>query len=478
MKKQLSWRLVLIFLIAALMFAGAQSVYAETQSSSISFSAPTEGETLSAGKSYEIKFSLGITSIAAALYYSTDGGSNWNHIANLQFTDSSYNWTVPSITTSHAMLKITLSTLESSGMGFVTKTYYNTSDEFKISNLIVIDPIIIDPILLTPLAPTSLAAEAASSTQIDLTWNDNALNEGSYIVERQKKGTFLYTKVATLPANTETYSDSGLTAGTKYYYRVYASNGFGNSSYSNVDEATTFFLIIPLSPAPPSGLKITNTETTKVEIEWQDNSNNETGFKIERKLGSSAYEEIGSVGAGITAYEDTGLLGGTTYTYQVRSYNGFGNSDYSNSIMAETKIDIVTLNEGETLMRFYINSSDYYVNNKIMSMDASPVIKDSRTILPIRYVAEPLGASVAWNSLDKKVTITLGSKVIMLWINNNTANVNGIDVLIDPTNSNVKPIILPPGRTMLPLRFIAETLGCQVDWNPGPKEVTVSYSQP
>jgi titin len=56
--------------------------------------------------------------------------------------------------------------------------------------------------------------------------------------------------------------------------------------------------------------------------------------------------------------------------------------------------------------------------------------------------------------------------------------VNGIGTPIDPQNPNVAPIIVPPGRTMLPLRFIAESLGCQVDWNQALQEVTVTYPKP
>jgi hypothetical protein len=130
-----------------------------------------------------------------------------------------------------------------------------------------------------------------------------------------------------------------------------------------------------------------------------------------------------------------------------------------------------------TTLKFYIGSSEYYVDGGIRTMDTAPIIKDSRTVLPIRYVVEPLGGEVFWDNVDKMVTITMGSDIIKLWIGNNTANVNGTNVFIDPENANVMPIIIPPGRTMLPLRFIAENLGCDVSWLAGPKEVTVIYEK-
>jgi titin len=111
-------------------------------------------------------------------------------------------------------------------------------------------------------------------------------------------------------------------------------------------------------------------------------------------------------------------------------------------------------------------------------MDTQPVIVESRTFLPIRYVAEELGAKVDWFQNEKKVTITMGSKKIELWIGQNSASVNGSFVLIDPANPNVIPFILPPGRTMMPLRFISENLGCAVDWFPGTQEARVTYPAP
>ena len=108
-------------------------------------------------------------------------------------------------------------------------------------------------------------------------------------------------------------------------------------------------------------------------------------------------------------------------------------------------------------------------------MDVAPIIREGRTLLPIRYVAEALGAEVGWNGKEQKVTITFKGTTIELWIGKNTARVNGEYKLIDPTNPNVRPIVIPPGRTMLPIRFIAENLGCKVDWDPKLREVKITY---
>jgi hypothetical protein len=128
---------------------------------------------------------------------------------------------------------------------------------------------------------------------------------------------------------------------------------------------------------------------------------------------------------------------------------------------------------GQIVMRFYIGKTDYYVNNQVQSMDIAPVIINSRTLLPIRYVATPLGAAVSWDQVAQKVTVALNGTTIELWIGQNTAKVNGVVTPIDPDNPDVTPVIMPPGRTMLPLRFIAGNLGCQVNWDQSQQEVTV-----
>jgi N-acetylneuraminic acid mutarotase len=94
-------------------------------------------------------------------------------------------------------------------------------------------------LILPPVAPSALTATAASFSQINLKWTDKALNETNYIVERATASAGPFTVIATLGANSISYSNTGLTAGKTYYYRVKASNTAGSSAYSNVASATT-----------------------------------------------------------------------------------------------------------------------------------------------------------------------------------------------------------------------------------------------
>ncbi len=88
-------------------------------------------------------------------------------------------------------------------------------------------------VTVVPLTPTNLTGSTISTTQINLSWTDNATNEDGYKIER-KTGTGNYAVIGSTATNLTTFSDLGLTPNTSYTYRVYAYNSAGNSvQYSN-----------------------------------------------------------------------------------------------------------------------------------------------------------------------------------------------------------------------------------------------------
>ena len=80
--------------------------------------------------------------------------------------------------------------------------------------------------------------------------------------------------------------------------------------------------------------------------------------------------------------------------------------------------------------------------------------------------------TIKWQADLRVVTLSLNGRVVSLQIGNQQGYVNGVQAAIDATDSSVVPIIIS-GRTFLPLRFVAENLGLQVDWNPTTRTVTV-----
>jgi len=180
--------------------------------------------------------------------------------------------------------------------------------------------------MVAPVAdPTALAGSVASSSQIDLTWTDNANNETGYQVERKTGVGGLYAQIASLAANTTSYSDTAAVAEADHFYRVRASSAYAVSAYST--EANL------IAPAAPTALATTAVAKTQIDLGWTDNSAVETGFSIERKVvGSGAFTQIGTVAANVVVYSDVTVSAGVSYIYRVRAYTAQGNSSYSNRV--------------------------------------------------------------------------------------------------------------------------------------------------
>ena len=91
-----------------------------------------------------------------------------------------------------------------------------------------------------PESPSALAAAAVSSSQIDLSWTDNASNEEGFKIERcTGLGCGDFVEIGAAGPNAASFESGGLTGGTAYAYRVRAYSGAGNSGYSNTATATT-----------------------------------------------------------------------------------------------------------------------------------------------------------------------------------------------------------------------------------------------
>jgi hypothetical protein len=89
--------------------------------------------------------------------------------------------------------------------------------------------------------------------------------------------------------------------------------------------------VAPTSPTAPSSLTASATAYNSVTVRWADNSNDETGFRLERSRNGVDFTEIATLGAGTTSFVDNGVAASSSYYYKVRAYNSNGNSSYSNT---------------------------------------------------------------------------------------------------------------------------------------------------
>ncbi|MEI8176548.1 MAG: fibronectin type III domain-containing protein, partial [Candidatus Omnitrophota bacterium] len=278
-----------------------------------------------------------------------------------------------------------------------------------------------------PMAPSNLYLTGTSTNQIDMTWHDNSNNEAGFRLERSPDGTTGWTQIATPLNNSTSYSDSGLSDGTNYYYRIRATNTAGDSPFSNITMTGTdrinpsnltalpmeggnrvvlqwtsalnnragfniyrwtgFAWGTPIAstpatvktytdsgltantkyyykvastndnrdakPAPeamvtttpanstqapvaPSNLIATPASSSQINLSWSDLSNNETGFKIKRKTGAGDFTLFTTASLNSGSYSDTGLVAGTTYAYQVCATNAMGDSGWITSASVTT----------------------------------------------------------------------------------------------------------------------------------------------
>jgi hypothetical protein len=125
-----------------------------------------------------------------------------------------------------------------------------------------------------PDAPSDLIAAAASSTSIDLEWADNSDDEDGFRIEQDVSGSWV--EVDTVAPDETTFTVTGLAVATSYTFRVVAFNENGDSVPSASASATT-----AAATNAPTLLSVTAIDLTTIDLAWVDNSDDETGFRIE-----------------------------------------------------------------------------------------------------------------------------------------------------------------------------------------------------
>lgn len=193
-----------------------------------------------------------------------------------------------------------------------------------------------------PNEPGDLVALPSSPTTIALTWTDNSLDEDSFILER-RIAPAAFAEVARPGVDVTSYLDAGLTPATAYEYRIKATNTGGDSGYAATVGAATPAAPPPDPPPPPplpaapTGLAAAAQGTSAIALTWIDNAIDETGYTLERRVGSDpAWAPLATLPPGTTSYLDQTLTAATTYTYRVRAFNATGVSAFSNTASATT----------------------------------------------------------------------------------------------------------------------------------------------
>jgi Domain of unknown function (DUF1929)/Fibronectin type III domain len=193
-----------------------------------------------------------------------------------------------------------------------------------------------------PTAPTNLAAAVASSTQINLSWTNTSSNQTGVKIERSTDNA-TFVQITVVGATAVSYSDTGLSGSTTYFYRVRATNVSGDSPYSNTASGTT-----PAPPPPPA------TPPTFVQMNYATPQSPVTTVSVPFKATQSA----ANLNAVVVGWNDT--------TAQVASVTDSKGNAYQRAV-------------GPTLFPGAISQSIYYASNIAAAAAGANSVKVSFT---------------------------------------------------------------------------------------------------
>ncbi|PID59209.1 MAG: hypothetical protein CR986_06950 [Ignavibacteriae bacterium] len=202
--------------------------------------------------------------------------------------------------------------------------------------------------------PSGLVAKSENLGKITLSWTDNSSAENGFYIERGEGNPIVFSKIDSVGENVTTYNDFTVEEGVEYSYRINSYNSIITSEYSNVISIRSKASFIN----KPTSLSVTIHDTLGIPVlSWIDNSFNESGFVIERrlvKLGTD-FVTIDTVAENETTYTDGSVQDSSTYSYRVLAFNDEYKSEYSNEELVDVLVDIDWENK-------IINSFELYQN--------------------------------------------------------------------------------------------------------------------
>jgi hypothetical protein len=178
-------------------------------------------------------------------------------------------------------------------------------------------------------------------------------------------------------------------------------------------------------------------------------------------LGLTAVHFIGNAPTGTTDMFKSCAAGFTIY--YISGTTGWTNPWYGYPTATKTPKTVVVLQIGK---------STFTVNGRSSALDSPPVIMNSRTLVPLRVLIETLGGRVVWSPSARTVDMFLGERSVDVFVGGNIGYVDDKAVAIDPANPKVVPVIIN-NRAFLPLRFVAESLALDVQWDATTQTITV-----
>jgi hypothetical protein len=255
-----------------------------------------------------------------------------------------------------------------------------------------------------------------------------------------------------------------------------------------IAEETAAGAVAVLKVDLPEGMSFSKTPTVevtegdlKIDQYYRMNSaeltkDNQIAMEIDHDSDKPSTIKISNI---VVSVDRTVPEGKVTYAVvgsAVNETGGTSDSEWPNAravATCNTGAVVVTPADDNQMVNssFVIGATTYTVAGEEKTMDVAPYIKNGRTYLPVRYVAEAVGVTdenIIWDAATQKVTLLKGDKVVQVTIGSTVMTVNGVAIAMDV------PAEITSGRTMLPFRFIAQALGATVGWDEATQTVTLN----
>ena len=287
-----------------------------------------------------------------------------------------------------------------------------------------------------------------SDTRVMLNWEiiDNIKSYKLYRSDSNKEN---YNFIAEIPSKITIYNDDKVLNDHTYYYCIKSIDNEGNES--------DFFDEITVIPTP-----------LPIEVKLKDNSIvYDAIFDISGKVDPKAKLFVKSIPTIIDSEGNfttrIGVPVGVSEV-EIKTVDTNGNVQIS-----KVKVNYITsfLN-----IELIIDVKSIYVNYKLWPylFDVPPKLVNGRSYVPLSFLSETFGASMEWDPYYKKITYKKNDTIIELWINKNYAIINGKTVKLDAVS------FIENNKPMVPIRFIAESLGAKIGWDQNTKIITLTFN--
>lgn len=228
-------------------------------------------------------------------------------------------------------------------------------------------------------------------------------------------------------------------------------------------------------------------EGHNVDLDWFNGNEQSLAQYVIGGVTPASYTLLSTVtGNGLLSMEPQtkSYLAGSTVTVTAKPAPGWEFTGWSGSITGTANPLALTMDANQSVLATFEKSVDpnqhiitlsvgskvAHLDGQLVTLDTPPVIVSGRTLVPLRPIIEGLGGAITWVPETRSVEVVFNGTSMLLQIGNRTAVVNGKAVILDV------PAAIRNGRTILPVRFVSEHLGADVQWEQLTRTVTITVS--